>query len=521
MPTDGTQIGANTRSKGALIGLVVEQRVKFTSLSRMYQSVQRLTDQIVNFELLKKREVLLSQLWEEIKTLHLAITMEVSAEDRTKLDYFANDEYGTFEEIFLSCNDRISTLLDAITGREHPPAPAPPSAAGGSSRTLPRITIPQFDGDLNAWECFQDLFKSIIVDDPGLSNVEKFYHLKTRLIGEALTVIQNIPVTDANFENAWALVVSRYSNKHLSIFSQTSQLLSLPTVTSSKPQLLRSLIDRTRSILDALGRLGEPVDQWDTIIVVMTVLRLDRQTRHEWDNLTVDKDKFPSFKEFENFIIQRINSLTIAEFKPPSFEAKQAENVKVSNIKTRYNAHASNSQNVICIACNAAHALSKCGKFKQMIPKERFFLARKHKICFNCLTAGHFPDKCPLKNNCVSCQRRHHVLLHDVLFAPVNVTETEQSESSNFSNVNVGSQVSNVISHFARPANVASSILLATAFVKVSGPQGQSVMLRALIDQGSERSFISEAAVQALQVPRQAFSAIVTGLGDQASIIIK
>lgn len=59
-----------------------------------------------------------------------------------------------------------------------------------------------------------------------------------------------------------------------------------------------------------------------------------------------------------------------------------------------------------------------------------------------------------------------------------------------------------------------SNVLLATAVVRAYSRNGRSSSLRALIDQGSQASFITEDTVQLLGLKRSPVSGCVSGLGD-------
>lgn len=56
-------------------------------------------------------------------------------------------------------------------------------------------------------------------------------------------------------------------------------------------------------------------------------------------------------------------------------------------------------------------------------------------------------------------------------------------------------------------------MLLATAIVTVVDGSGQPHSLRALIDQGSEANFVTESALNALQLPKKAVHAVISGIG--------
>ncbi|XP_060810689.1 uncharacterized protein LOC106143274 [Amyelois transitella] len=64
---------------------------------------------------------------------------------------------------------------------------------------------------------------------------------------------------------------------------------------------------------------------------------------------------------------------------------------------------------------------------------------------------------------------------------------------------------------------VSSQTLLATALVKAESRNGSPLILRALLDQGSQASFISEAAVQLLRLNKVAEKTSISGLGGGQS----
>ena len=52
-------------------------------------------------------------------------------------------------------------------------------------------------------------------------------------------------------------------------------------MTAESDSQLRKLLNETIDCLDSLRRLGAPKDQWDYILVPLTVSRLDKQTKRD------------------------------------------------------------------------------------------------------------------------------------------------------------------------------------------------------------------------------------------------
>ncbi|KAF9810008.1 hypothetical protein SFRURICE_012866 [Spodoptera frugiperda] len=64
-----------------------------------------------------------------------------------------------------------------------------------------------------------------------------------------------------------------------------------------------------------------------------------------------------------------------------------------------------------------------------------------------------------------------------------------------------------------------NSVLLATANVLVDNKNGFKYVVRALLDQGSQASFVTEATVQLLNLPRRSVSGWVSGVGERQTKI--
>ncbi|KAJ8730047.1 hypothetical protein PYW07_017085 [Mythimna separata] len=77
-----------------------------------------------------------------------------------------------------------------------------------------------------------------------------------------------------------------------------------------------------------------------------------------------------------------------------------------------------------------------------------------------------------------------------------------------------------IVTNFSSKHNVQSQcVLLATAKVSVASNNGCKYVVRALLDQGSQASFVTEATVQLLNLKRKAVSGWVSGVGEKQTKI--
>jgi len=145
---------------------------------------------------------------------------------------------------------------------------------------------------------------------------------------------------------------------------------------------------------------------------------------------------------------------------------------------------------------------------EDFLPKsiaQRNALVKKKQVCFNCLRSGHFMDRNARTGRDIAthCRRMHHSLLHLVaatVQTPVDRTLEVDDSSWTVSNASPDT-VANVQNAQAEVASV--QVRLATAWVDLYTSEGRRFKVRALLDQGSTLSFISEFLCQTLRTKRQ------------------
>ncbi|KAH9641403.1 hypothetical protein HF086_011432 [Spodoptera exigua] len=173
---------------------------------------------------------------------------------------------------------------------------------------------------------------------------------------------------------------------------------------------------------------------------------------------------------------------------------------------------------VRCEYCAEPHKLCFCKQFaKQSLDQRREFVA-KNKICFNCLGSNHTVYDCKKQTFCRVCNKRHHSLLHPNKELHANNDAVVKSATENTS-ASTSDQIVTCFStrKFPKPKQV----LLATALIKAENKLGEFQTVRALLDQGSQACFITEATAQYLRLKKIPVRGIVSGLGDERPTISK
>lgn len=137
--------------------------------------------------------------------------------------------------------------------------------------------------------------------------------------------------------------------------------------------------------------------------------------------------------------------------------------------------------------------------YKKMNAEKRREWAKNSKAAHTCLQFHKIGD-CKSKHVCKKCEKSQSTLLH--------LDDIKKTQSHNNSKTVMCATVSNEANNESAEimpisANVAaggSGALLATALITVETGHGELLILKALIDQGSQGAFIRESAAQLLKL---------------------
>lgn len=379
-----------------------------------------------------------------------------------------------------------------------------------SMSALAPIPLPKFDGD---WESFKNIFDSMVDSKVQFSNSEKFHYLVSCLNDEAKAVIAQFPLNDENYVNAKKALESRYKSKRRTGANLIQELLDFPT--GSKPDY-NKLLCTFRNAIASLNLLKVP-DLGDFIIFQILYSKVSKDVRIDFDKKQKDLSEFPKADELLNVIQQRmqmeqLNSLgTGTTSQSSNVSSSKSSNSSNSNTsKSNFNSHKkSSSLNIqvkTCPVCKGDHSIYQCPNFTKLPVSERFECVKNLNRCFQCL-GNHPRNKCVSVHKCKECgMKSHNTLLHKPSRV---VTENVMEEKV---------QDSKVIPTESLTCSQGQAVILYTAVVLAQNAAGFYTPLRAIVDPGSQRSFITEAAVQALGLSRKRDNTVVSGIGVQESL---
>ncbi|KAL1122287.1 hypothetical protein AAG570_003692 [Ranatra chinensis] len=323
---------------------------------------------------------------------------------------------------------------------------------------------------------------------------------------------------DASYQRALDILKARFSNPLRAVTAHTDSILKLPNLDNPTAKSLRHFIDTHNLHFNALCNLT-PNNVSETVYSALILSKLSPQLKSQLHK-SRDSTSLPSVTEIFHFLTEEaVHKETVALYSTTTSSGTSNQS-RASPSRNPVLSFITSAPSLRCIACQLeGHRIYSCPTFQNLSTKERWDKVTDLKLCSNCLST-HLKSRCKSKHTCSSCQKQHHSLLHH---------PSSTASHSAFP----GTTASNLTSHgppetlksSAAPLKVPSgpavlstslqpsSVLLATALVKLYTSKTNFIIVRAVLDSASQASFVSEAAVNSLKIKRDHSAIPISGIG--------
>ncbi|XP_063228908.1 uncharacterized protein LOC134534376 [Bacillus rossius redtenbacheri] len=450
----------------------------------------------------------LSQLRNGFEDDHLAY--ELACKEQVDFDDTRHtSRLNHFDDLYYEVNAIWDTLVQDSKNRNKETRN---QCATGSSPRLPAIDLPHFQGNPTDWLSFSNLFEALVVDNRSLTNVERLSYLKSSLSGDALAVIQALPLTDSNYSIAWELLSKRYSNKRLIVSLHIEAIMQIPSVSLEAPASVNKMMSLLAEHIAALRVLDVNVEKCDPLLLHIIEAKLDKVLRNQWELFINDKGaELPKLTEFLLFLEgyrRAAESQLVTSGK--TFKSKSSIYSKPASRYVQHQSFAGNtvSKSVKCFICSGPHEIYQCPKFLESSPKERYQMVRSGNLCLNCLRTSHHASACLSSSHCRSCDSRHHTLLH---FSDMRPQSPDHDSVNALCASSPGQYLAASELH---NQDSPSTILLSTALIEIPVSSGRTHTVRALLDSASQSSFMTEGCVKRLGLIRRKAALPVYGVSQ-------
>ena len=344
---------------------------------------------------------------------------------------------------------------------------------------LPKLNSPTFSGRYGQWLPFLDSFDGAVHSNASLSDVKKLQYLRE-------------------------LLKDRYADVKMISHAHLEAIFEFTPMKHESSAAVRRLINTYTENTMALTELGLKVDQCDLIWVHILAKKLDPETRRQWELSCAGSD-VPKIKQMKNFLEEQSRALEATkDLQLPSFHRKnhqgnsdQSGNSKKDDKVQTY--HTNSVKTIICPCCSGDHRVYQCTKFQEISISNRRQEAKSKRLFFNCLSLGHQNHECKSKSTYQTCRKGHHSLLH------IHTDPNKQPGPEN-----------KVAGH---GGTTGATTILGTLLIEVKTANGGYHNCRALLDSGSECSFVTTSCANRLKLPIKKLTLQLTRVGGGAKTV--
>lgn len=356
---------------------------------------------------------------------------------------------------------------------------------------LPTINLPIFNGDCLNWQQFWDIFRGTIHESRDINGAQKFSYLKGQLTGDALQLIEGFTLTDHNYQEAVTLLMETYGKPYKIIHAHLNAIFDIKKSDCSSAGLskFRAVYENH---LRSLKSLNVEVDKAGYVFTAYLLRKLPDKIR---DNINrCARSDCWTLENFRKAIDNEIELLqaiepTSKDVFIPDVNVKKPKfnfNDKYKNSSTNYKpkstlgTYSIGANNQTCKLCFGKHPFWDCSTYTDS--KLRLSRAKELNLCFVCLHNNHLADTCKSAHSCKNCGKRH------------NTAFCNKLSKDNSKTYNDNKTVSTVATSSMEGHNN-KGVALPTALLRVL-VDGQVIKLRALFDQGSQKTFMKKAVAK-------------------------
>ena len=151
-----------------------------------------------------------------------------------------------------------------------------------SHTRLRKQQIPSLYGDPLMFQSFWEIFDSSVNSNPKLDKISKFSYLKGLLKDKANDAILGLSLTSENYDEAVAILKSRFGDPQIVIQTTMDVLLSLPNIEScSDIWLLLKILDAIETTSPNLSPYDIDSNHYGLILILVVMKKLPKEFRWE------------------------------------------------------------------------------------------------------------------------------------------------------------------------------------------------------------------------------------------------
>lgn len=311
------------------------------------------------------------------------------------IDKEIEESEGIKDGIHLNLPSPVSTSSQATGSTSH-------------STKLPKLVLKKFSGDPKTWQEWWDSFK-VAIHENGISDVEKFNHLRSLVEGAAYATIAGLSLTEENYKMAIDLLQERFAQKQIIINAHMDAMLKLNRVSMMADiKKIRQIYDQVEIHVRGLQAQGVDSAQYGMLLIPIMMAKIPKDVRlilsrqfcgdlHEL--LKAFKTKLGARERCASLSVGTSSRTNQVHSSPPKWKEEAEGNPTVAAL-------ASFNRKINCTYCHKSHPSVRCDVITDA--KARKALLVKQGRCFICLKKSHIARDCQSTTRCFKCQGKNH-----------------------------------------------------------------------------------------------------------------
>ena len=470
-------------SRSSIRQAAIEERARIAELKLEAEFMVKQEETIQKQRMLEKElqiakaEARLQIYEEEEERCSQASKSSISSVSSSKKDEMVRHYVKELPDEVESKNEKKQNIIVAL------PEDVPADTQGATvsklidSLQLPDIKIEVFDGNpLDFW-FFMASFKES-VESKCSDQRNKFLRLSQYLSGEPKELVEGCIFESSCYDKAKQMLTNQYGNRYRIINEYKKELKSWSKIKPNDSTCLRKFYT---FLMKFKSVITESHDNQELIQLLHSKLPTYIQDRWNRTALKIRKGdtKEPSLVDFLELLQQEILLATDPLFSRQANDLTSTKDgPKLLNRKATYRTDAK----MVCPLCADLHDLDECVTFLQTPVDERKHILFKKRLCFACyrpISTDHRATNCSNKRKCKICLKEHPTGLHGMSKSS-KVEKTSEFKSAR--------------------TTITSNISLCVVPVKIYS-KDKYVDTYALLDNGSQASFVKTSIAEALDLP--------------------
>ena len=403
---------------------------------------------------------------------------------------------------------RLTTSIDSIVTKS----------------SLPPLDVVKFSGNPCEYFRFKSRFEEM-VDTQNISEAQKMSRLLQFLGGPARSAVVGFEGVPGGLGKALKMLQQRFGQPHIVAKACVDALVDGPNISNNDGQGLQEFADRSRTLYETLRSLNALSEMNMSNLAKMSgKLPVVLQIKWRDEALRIrEREGFPTLEDLVMFIerraeaandpvfgrvgemkqfFQRRNSRASRQPLPPSLNVVTGPKITTMAVQVGPSDPAksdkesnSTTLKVKCYGCESTHKIEHCPDFLNKSVRQRIVFARYKGLCLNCLRKGHFISECQSTFKCKHCQQLHHSLLHKPIEDKEGTLANPKESPGPREQATVNTVTTAPVETASRTYSTTSrtKVALQVVPVKIMSKEGDSVATYALLDTGSEETFLSKA----------------------------